>query len=161
MQRNLVQPFAGMPLALPADFCQWIIYLNSLLIVIMGLVQGVLIGFNTSYNVYALVTLSQPVYNFTTNTVTFSYLLGNPAAARVNSAANGFVTTYYTTANDSGVLPLTSIDKQTPLFTPTLFYTIPCATADGPVPAGSCTLSKTGVCANTQHGMWANSTFCA
>lgn len=123
--------------------------------------QGLLIGFNTTYNVYALVTVSQPVYNFTTNTVTFGYLLGNPNTAIANSATNGFAINYYLTANDSGVLPVTGIEKQTPLFTPTLFYTIPCTVADGPVPPGSCTLSRTGVCTDVQRGQWKNATFCA
>lgn len=123
--------------------------------------QAVLLGFNTTYNVYLLLTLSAPVYNFTTNTLAFNYLLQNPGAAKGNTATNGYVANYYINATDSGVLPVTSINSQLTLFTPSLFYTIPCSTTDTPVPIGSCTTSRKGVCANGAQGVWKEGTFCA
>jgi hypothetical protein len=79
-----------------------------------------LIGFNATYNVFLLLTISQPVYNYTTSTVSFSYVLDDPSAAAANSGMYGFVANYYMTQSDTGVVPLTNVTKPTPLFTPTL-----------------------------------------
>ncbi len=122
--------------------------------------QATLLGFNTTYNVYLLLTLSAPVYNFTTNTLAYSYLLNNPGTAKGTAATNGFVANYYINATDSGVLPVTSINSQLTLFTPSLFYTIPCA-SDPAVPLGSCTTSRKGPCANSPQGVWKEGIFCA
>ena len=59
---------------------------------------GVLLGFNTSANVYMLLALSAPTYNFTTNTVTFNFSSVTPAAATASQATNGFLANYYLTS---------------------------------------------------------------
>ncbi|BDA44733.1 hypothetical protein COCOBI_06-2110 [Coccomyxa sp. Obi] len=122
--------------------------------------QAVLLGFNTTFNVYMLLTLSAPVYNFTTNTLAFSYLITDPAKA-ANSANISFVANYYINANDSGVLPVTSVNSQLTLFTPSLFYSIPCNTTDATVPIGSCTTVKQSACLGAPQGVWRAGVFCA
>lgn len=123
--------------------------------------QAVLLGFNTSYNVYMLLTLSAPIYNFTTNTLAFSYLITDPSKA-ANSANNSFVANYYINANDSGVLPVTAVNSQLfTLFTPSLFYTVPCNTTSAAVPIGSCTTVKQSACAGAPQGVWRSGVFCS
>ena len=107
---------------------------------------GVMLGFNTSANIYMLLTLSQPLYNYTTGTVSFNYTVVNTAAAQANAAANGFLVNYYlSNQGDSSVEAFAPTGTGATLFTPTLFYTIPCAVTGPPAP-NRCTLNVTGVC---------------
>ena len=128
------------------------------------MLQAVLLGFNTSANVYILMSLSAPVYNYTTNTVNFNYLLKTPNATAATNATNGFLVNLFVTQPDtvSGAVPMTDIPKETILFTPSLLTTIPC-TNSANVTAGSCTInnSPTTACATALHGQWKNGTFCA
>jgi len=127
--------------------------------------QGILLGFNTSANVYILMSLSAPVYNYTTATVNFNYLLQNPVTAQANNATNGWLVNLFVNQPDfvSGAIPFTNITKEVTLFTPSLLTTVPCVT--NPVVAkGSCTITNSPgtVCAAAgQHGAWVNGTFCA
>ena len=90
------------------------------------MLQGILLGFNTSANVYILMSLSAPVYNYTTNTVNFNYLLKTPNATAATNATNGFLVNLFVTQPDSvsGAIPMTAIPKETILFTPSLLTTM-------------------------------------
>lgn len=89
--------------------------------------------------------------------------MGCACAAQPGAPPNGYLVNYYLTqASDSDTVPLTALGPgTTTLFTPTLFYTIPCATTDGPVANGTCTLSRTGPCTGVPHGSWRDAIFCA
>ena len=128
------------------------------------MLQGILLGFNTSANVYILMSLSAPVYNYTTNTVNFNYLLKTPNATAATNSTNGFLVNLFTTQPDSvsGAVPMTAIPKETILFTPSLLTTVPCTNLAN-VTAGSCTINNGpgSACQTALHGQWKNATFCA
>ena len=124
-----------------------------------------LLGFNTSANVYILMALSQPVYNYTTATVNFNYLLKSPASEQNSNSTNGWLINLFINQPDyiSGAVPMTTVSKEVTLFTPSLLTTIPCVTNPN-VTKGSCTITNSPgtVCASAgQHGAWVNGTFCA
>ena len=89
-------------------------------------------------------------------------MLFDTCAAQPGAPSNGFLVNYYLTQPvDSDTQSLqTFAPGPTTLFTPTLFYTVPCTTTEGPVAPGSCTLSRTGVCGGASHTTWKNGTFC-
>lgn len=49
--------------------------------------QGMLLGFNTSANVHMFLSLSGPLYNFTTNTVGFNFTLTNATSLTASARA--------------------------------------------------------------------------
>jgi hypothetical protein len=121
---------------------------------------GVLLGFNTSANVYMLLSLTGPIYNFTTNTVAFNFTTIAPAAANANASTNGFLANYYLTSlGDSNTLPYTLTQPSATLFTPTLFTTIPCSITGAGQP-NACSLAGKGACSGQGHGVWRNGSFC-
>ena len=127
--------------------------------------QAILLGFNTTNNVYILMTLSAPVYNYTIATVNFNYLLQSPTVAATANATNSWLINLFVSNPDfiTGAIPMTNITKEATLFTPSLLTSVPCQ-ATPTVPKGSCsTINAPGsTCATAgQHGAWLNGTFCA
>ena len=124
-----------------------------------------MLGFNTTNNVYILMTLSAPVYNYTIATVNFNYLLQSPVNTALANSTNSWLVNLFVGNPDSvtGVVAMTNITKEATLFTPSLLTSIPCASTPT-VPKGSCSIinSPGSACASAgQHGAWANGTFCA
>lgn len=126
--------------------------------------QAVLLGFNTSQNVYALLSLSAPIYNYTTNTVFFNYLLKTPTVAANTNATNGWLINFFTNSPESvsGAVAMLAVPAGgVTLFTPSLLTTIPCVSTQA-VPKGSCTIynAPDSTCSTGGHGQWINGTFC-
>ena len=130
-----------------------------------SVVQAILLGFNTTNNVYILMTLSAPVYNYTIATVNFNYLLKSPVTTAAANSTNSWLVNLFVGNPDfiTGAIPMTNITKEATLFTPSLLTSIPCL-ANPAVPKGSCSITNSpgSVCAGAgQHGAWLNGTFCA